>query len=226
MVECVGRDGVPSPSENTTAGGGTPALPSGWRFEKIARCFDLIGSGTTPKSHMLDYYDGEIPWLQSGDLHGHYIDHTEKCVNERACQECNLRIYKAPFIAIAMYGASIANLSIVKIDACTNQACCTLCQPRYLIDPNFAYFALEASREELLLSAHGGTQPNISREAIRRLKIPLPPLSEQRQIAAYLDAKRAGFDALAGNLRRQVETLEQYRRSLIRECVTGKRRCA
>ena len=70
------------------------------------------------------------------------------------------------------------------------------------------------------------TVPSMTQKDYRNMKIPLPPLPEQRRIAAYLDAKRAGFDALAGNLRRQVETLEQYRRSLIHECVTGKRRCA
>jgi len=202
-----------------------PRIPEGWRLEKIARCFDLIGSGTTPKSHMQDYYDGNIPWLQSGDLHGRYVDHTEKCVNETACRDCNLRIYRAPFIAVAMYGASIANLSIVRIDACTNQACCTLCLPRHLIDPDFAFFALSASRESLLQSAHGGTQPNISREVVRRLKIALPPKREQAEIAKYLDKRRANLDALAANLRRQIETLEQYRKSLIHECVTGARRC-
>jgi type I restriction enzyme, S subunit len=66
----------------------------------------------------------------------------------------------------------------------------------------------------------------LTQRTLNGVTVILPPLPEQRRIAAYLDERRAGFDALAGNLRRQVETLEQYRRSLIHECVTGKRRCA
>lgn len=201
-----------------------PWIPEGWEVQKLARCFDLIGSGTTPKTHIQDYYDGNIPWLQSGDLHGHYVSETAKCVNQQAIEDCNLTIYKAPFLAVAMYGASIANASIVKLDACTNQACCTLCHPRPNIDPDFVYYSLEALRDSLLLQARGGTQPNVSREIIRRLKIALPPILEQQEIIRYLDKQQVNLDSLAANLRKQIETLEQYRKSLIHEYVTGVRR--
>ncbi len=201
-----------------------PEIPNEWRLLKIARCFDTIGSGTTPKSHNQDYYDGETPWLQSGDLHGRYVDITAKCVSELALKECNLTIFKAPFIAIAMYGASIANTSIVRIDACTNQACCTLNEPRWNVCQAFVYYSLCACKDAMLMEAHGGTQPNISREIIRKIKIPLPPYSEQCEIANYLDAKRKKLDELTDNLRRQIEVLSDYRKSLIHECVMGERR--
>ncbi len=203
-----------------------PEIPNGWRLHKIARCFDTIGSGTTPKSHNQDYYDGETPWLQSGDLHGRYVDVTAKCVSELALKDCNLTIFKAPFIAIAMYGASIANTSIVRIDACTNQACCTLNEPRWNVCQAFVYYSLCACKDAMLMEAHGGTQPNISREIIRKIKIPLPPYSEQFEIANYLDAKRKNLDELTDNLRRQIEVLADYRKSLIHEYVTGERRVA
>jgi len=52
----------------------------------------------------------------------------------------------------------------------------------------------------------------------------LPPLREQDEIASFLDAKTSGILELEINLHDQVKALEQYRKSLIHECVTGKRR--
>ncbi len=69
------------------------------------------------------------------------------------------------------------------------------------------------------------TVPSMTQKDYRNMLLPLPPRGEQERIVAFLDAHRAHLDALAANLRRQVETLEQYRKSLIHECVTGARRC-
>ena len=58
------------------------------------------------------------------------------------------------------------------------------------------------------------------------LQIALPPIKEQEQIAEFLDDKIAKNAKLKNNLVKQISTLEQYRKSLIHECVTGKRRSA
>ena len=55
-------------------------IPEDWEIKKLNYCFDLIGSGTTPKSQIDDYYNGNFNWLQSGDIHGIYVDKTEKSV--------------------------------------------------------------------------------------------------------------------------------------------------
>ena len=48
-------------------------IPEDWNTPKVINQFDLVGSGTTPKSYSDDYYtDGTINWIQSGDLHGKY----------------------------------------------------------------------------------------------------------------------------------------------------------
>ena len=93
-------------------------IPAHWDYQKVFRCFNVIGSGTTPKSLDDDYYSGEIPWLQSGDINGWYVEETSKHITTEALNTFSaLKIYEAPFIAVAMYGASIANTSIVSLDA-------------------------------------------------------------------------------------------------------------
>ena len=55
---------------------------------------------------------------------------------------------------------------------------------------------------------------------MKKITIPTPPLAEQRRIADFLDAKCAEIDALTADIQTQIDTLEQYKRSVITETVT------
>lgn len=55
---------------------------------------------------------------------------------------------------------------------------------------------------------------------MKKISIPVPPLAEQERIAEFLDAKCAEVDALAGEIKEQIATLEEYKRSVITEAVT------
>ena len=200
-------------------------IPSHWSYQKTLRCFNVIGSGTTPKSLDDDYYSGEVPWLQSGDINGWYVEETSKHITAEALNTFStLKVYEAPFIAVAMYGASIANISIVSIDACTNQACCVLSNPVDKIELEYVFYAILAAKEELLLSARGGTQPNISQEIIKQLRLPVPPQDEQNQIVTYLYKKVTEIDHFVGEKLSLIDDMEAYKKSLIYEVVTGKRK--
>lgn len=200
-------------------------MPTSWSRTKLSNCFETIGSGTTPTSDDDSYYGGEINWLQSGDINGGYVYETKKKITNDAYSAFSaLKIYTAPFLAIAMYGASIANTSIVNIDACTNQACCVFGDANELVDMDFVFFAVLAAKEELLLSARGGTQPNINQDVLKKLIIPIPTKKEQEDIAKYLVDKCTTIQELISEKETLVEDLESYKKSLIFEVVTGKRK--
>lgn len=199
-------------------------IPEYWETRRIKHVAQT-GSGSTPDSSNYDYYDGELSWIQSGDLYGRTrINATERTITSKAMVENQaLTIYPAPFVVVAMYGASIGNSALSAIDACTNQACCSLIPGKQLDVPYLSYLLLDA-KEDLKAKAIGGTQPNISQVIIKNIKIPLPPLSEQQEIADYLDEKCAKVDAILDIKRKQIEVLKKRRQSLIYEYVTGKRR--
>lgn len=197
-------------------------IPKDWSKNKLLRIFDIIGSGTTPKSTDDNNYDGNINWLQSGDINGNILKECKNRISfEVFSKYPTLKLYSAPFIIIAMYGASIGNLSISIIDGCVNQACCVLSHA----NQNFQYmfYCLKSIQSHLIKKAVGGGQPNISQEIIKSLWVPLPPLDEQKEIADYLDAKCTEIDGLIAKKEQLVKELESYKKSLIYEVVTGKR---
>lgn len=198
-------------------------IPEHWSKNKIIRLFSIIGSGTTPKSSKEDNYNGSINWIQSGDINGSYIENCKNSISNTALKEYpTLKIYKAPFIIVAMYGASVGNISISNIDGCVNQACCVMNETKQ----NFKYlfYAMNSVKRYLIYRAEGGGQPNISQDKIKNTWLPIPPLPEQQSIANYLDQKCSEIDELISIKQQKIEKLKDYKKSLIFECVTGKRK--
>ena len=166
-------------------------IPEHWQKTRIKFEASIIGSGTTPDSGNSMYYDnGEHSWIQSGDLYGKdYIYETEKQLTNLAILECHaLNWYTKDFVVVAMYGASVGNVAISKIDSFTNQACCVI-KLNEKNDNRYLFYFLKAAQEEMLLKAFGGTQPNISQIIIKNLNFLNVPLLEQIEIADFLDSK-------------------------------------
>lgn len=198
-------------------------IPKHWSKNKIIRLFSIIGSGTTPKSSKEDNYNGSVNWIQSGDINGGDIEICKNTISYTAFKEYPaLKIYQAPFIIVAMYGASVGNISISQIDGCVNQACCVMNETKQ----NFKYlfYAMNSVKKYLIYRAEGGGQPNISQDKIKNTWLPIPPLSEQQSIADYLDQRCSEIDELISIKQQKIEKLKEYRKSLIFECVTGKRK--
>ena len=88
--------------------------------------------------------------------------------------------------------------------------------------PKFAYYVLisEGARQHFEATAKGVGYPAVDDKDFGSLKVPLPPLPEQQRIAAYLDASCAALDAAVATKRRQLETLDALRKSIIAQTVT------
>ena len=92
-------------------------IPIEWSKDKVFHLFNTIGSGTTPKSDDDSNFRGDIHWVQSGDINGGILTDTKVNVSAETVNKFSaLKVYNAPFIIIAMYGGSIGNTSVSKIN--------------------------------------------------------------------------------------------------------------
>lgn len=195
-------------------------VPSHWVVHRLSYSFRTISSGTTPPSDRSELYGGDVNWVTTGELREVAISETAKTVTSEALDALpTLKVYPPGTLLIAMYGATIGRLGWLAAPAATNQACCALADP-IGIDPRFGFFVLAAAKESLILLSSGGGQPNINQEKIRAFPIPLPPLTEQTAIAAFLDRETAKVDALVEEQRRLIELLKEKRQAVISHAVT------
>lgn len=187
---------------------------------KVSRAFKSIGSGTTPKSGTSEYYDeGSINWLITGDLNDGEITATSKKITPKAVSDYStLKTYPANSLVIAMYGATIAKVGLLKIPTTVNQACCVLV-PSKRIDPRYAYYYFLSSKRKLIDLGSGGGQPNISQDVVRSFKITLPEKSEQKKMVNYLDTKTQTLDKILTAKNHTHTHLSELRQAIITNAV-------
>lgn len=121
-----------------------------------------------------DYYvGGTIPWINSGELNENYIDRTDNYITELGLNNSSAKIFPKGTVLLAMYGATAGKTSILKIDACTNQAICAILEnPDY--SNLFLKYNLENLYEYLVNTSSGSARDNLSQESIAELTLYFP----------------------------------------------------
>ena len=196
-------------------------IPASWEMRKVSRSFRLISSGTTPSVADSAFHDeGSVPWVNTGDLNDDIVTTTAKKLTKQAVQTHSpLRVYSPGTLLVAMYGATIGKVGILGVDACTNQACCALSDPKDL-DTRFVYYWFLDNRRNLVALGYGGGQPNINQDLIRSLRVQAPRVAAQGQIAAYLDEATAQLNRLMALRWRQMELLREQQAEVIQHVAT------
>ena len=171
--------------------------------------FCKTSSGGTPSRSKPEYYNGPIPWVKSGELREEVVNITSEHITEMAIKESSAKMIPAGALLVAMYGATIGRVAYLGIPAATNQAVCNIIPDETRADRQYLFYALRSKAREWIGRGAGGAQPNISQKIIQETKIPLPPLEEQRRIAAILDKA----DAIRKKRQQAIELTEQFLRS-------------
>lgn len=194
-------------------------IPQNWNIRKLFGLLKSIGSGTTPKGND-SYYDGDIPWLNTGDLTDSYVNIIGKTVTDIAMTECSaLKLFDKNSVVIAMYGATIGKLGIITFPTTTNQACCVMSCSKSLYN-KYLFYVLYSARDYILTLSYGAGQPNISQETMKSFKLCCPDVVEQQKIADYLDKKCGEIDRVIETEKLVIEKLKEYKQSIITEAVT------
>ena len=199
-------------------------IPDSWEWVRLGNIGDW-GSGATPSRTNSAYYNGDIPWLKTGDLTDGYIYEIPECITRLALKETSVRLNPAKSVLIAMYGATIGKLGILTFPATTNQACCA-CLPYNGIYNEFLFYFLMAQKKAFIKQGEGGAQPNISKEKIVATLMPVPPLPEQQRIVDKLKE----LEPYINDYDKAYEKIEKLntdfpdllKKSILQEAVQGK----
>ena len=167
-------------------------LFGGERFPTVAIGDEFkTTSGGTPSSKTREYYDGgAIPWLNSGEVNRGVVDYAENFITELGLQNSSAKWVPVDSVLVAMYGATVGKVGLLRIPATTNQAVCSIL-PNPQFCPRYLYFAVKSQERWMRSQALGGAQPNISQTVIKKMTIPKPPLELQERFAAEVERVEA-----------------------------------
>lgn len=177
-------------------------MREGWTYKKLGEVCETSSGGTPSKSHKEYYEGGTIPWLRSGEVSQGLIYNTEFFITDLGLEKSSAKIFPVDTVVIAMYGATVGQVGLLKNEMATNQAVCGIF-PNNSLYPLFLLYTLKSKKSLFLKDAVGGAQPNISQNLIKNTIIPIPPLAEQERIVAELDL-------LQGIIEKKKEQLKAY----------------
>ena len=195
-------------------------IPAHWDAPMLKRVVRII-NGATPSTLTPAYWNGGINWITPNDLgklDTPYIATGERSISQLGYDSCGTRLAPAGSVVMSTR-APIGHVAILTAEACVNQGC-RLIIPGKMIDSGFLYHQLKAFRNDLASFGQGSTFMELSQRNLGAFYIALPPLPEQRAIAAYLDRKGAIARRYAHVARHIIDTLRELRQVEIHDAVT------
>ena len=194
-------------------------VPEHWEVCKIKNKFMII-SGGTPKSDVESYWNGDVIWVTPADYNTEdkVIIKGKRNITEEGLKNSSATILPKNSIVFSKR-APIGLVAINAVPLATNQGCLG-CIPKLNVDTIYSYFLLSSFQKQFELLGSGTTFKEISLSSFSSFVIPLPPLSEQRAIADWLDAKCADIDAAIELQQRMIDKLKAYKTAVIHQAVT------
>lgn len=195
-------------------------VPEHWQVTPLKVIAGTV-NGATPESGNPEYWDGDIAWYTPTDIDNEVASELgapRRYITQAGYESCAVKL-SPPGSVILSTRAPIGSVGTTTIPSTINQGCRTLI-PAQDVPTSYLASTLVAAREELRLRGNGTTFQELSTEALRSLRVPMPPRSECVSIACGLDRETTRIDALITKKTRFIELLKEKRHALIDHAVT------
>ena len=191
-------------------------IPEGWDISLI-KDIATTYSGGTPKSTNIEYYDnGEIAWINSGELNSPIITKTTNYITKCGLENSSAKLYPSNSILVAMYGATAGKVSLLTFEACSNQAVCGVI-PTIENMLYYVYFHISSLYSHFFTLSTGSARDNISQDTIKNILLPIPT----RNILKLFDEKIGSIYQTIVNNYQQIDSLTKQRDELLPLLMNG-----
>ncbi|NGC71814.1 restriction endonuclease subunit S [Staphylococcus aureus] len=173
-----------------------PGFEGEWEEKKLGEV-GTFTSGGTPLKSKSEYWNGDIPWITTGDIHNIKRENITNFITEKGLNESSAKLITNEAILIAMYGQGKTRgmSAILNFEATTNQAC-AIYQTNQNINFVFQYF--QKLYKFLRSLSNEGSQKNLSLSLLKEITLNYPNEQEQKKIGVFFS-----------KLDRQIELEEQ-----------------
>jgi len=194
-------------------------IPKEWEVVRLSDIsLGFIGGGT-PSTLNPNYWNGDIAWMTSAHINGRVITNGQKYITKKGLENSATNIIPKDNLLVATR-VGIGKTAINKIDIAISQDLTGVIIDKNKSIPDFLYWYITNNKRKLKYLAQGSTIKGILKKELGRLKIPLPPLPEQKKIAEILST----VDKKLELERERKKKLERIKKGLMNDLLTGKRR--
>lgn len=199
-------------------------VPKSWKVCRIKDIFRLR-TGTTPKGFEQGLDSNElVNWFTPSDVTemNCELSSSERHLSKEVIEKEGIELNPAGSLIFVGIGASAGKIGYTTVEGYSNQQITTLIPKRNKCLGKYSYYYMIADRKRIRDNAFYTTLPIINNSYLSGVITLLPPLEDQQAITSFLDLKCAEIDALIALKYQKIESLKEYKKSVIYEAVTGK----
>lgn len=182
------------------------------KLGEVCECF----AGGTPNTSIASYYDGDIPWLRSGEINFNIITRTDRNITEEGLKNSSAKKIRKNSIVLAMTGATVGRSAVVEIETTSNQSVAAIENDEKILNYKFLYYYI-ANKYNYIRSLGQGALTSLNLSIIKNLEIPIPSIKTQEKIVKILDKFTNYVTELQAELQARTKQYEYYRDMLLSE---------
>lgn len=196
-------------------------IPAEWEIKRIKNICSLK-TGSTPSTGNAEWFNGDLLWFTPGDFNEKFVLLSSNRTLSRTAEKDGVAtMIPANSVLVVCIGGSAGKVGYTNYGCSCNQQITALCKSNIM--PKLLMYDVNAGMPFLRNTTMFTTLPILNNQAIGGLVLPIPREEEQLSIIEYLDEKCAGIDALIAKKQQYLTEIENYKKSLIYEYVTGKK---
>lgn len=183
-----------------------------WKLLEINDLADDFQSGGTPKTNVQEYWDGDIPWIQSSDLETNCLFEikVQKSISEKGLKNSSAKIIPKDSIAVVTR-VGVGKLAVMRHEYATSQDFLSLSNLKSNIE--FTAYLLYRLLQKEVTQLQGTSIKGITKVELLSKKVLIPSLSEQQAIGAYF----SNLDSLISAHQEKISQLETLKKKLLQD---------
>ncbi len=197
-------------------------IPNSWDIIKLKQLSEITAGGT-PSTSIKEYWNGNIPWMNSGELNLRRVYDVEGRITKQGLKNSSTKVIprQSVLIGLAGQGRTRATVAINEIDLCTNQSVAAIIPDKEQSCYLYLFYYLDSQYDELRkLSAGDGGRGGLNLQLVGNLLIPLPPLPEQKKIVEILST----WDRAIEKTEKLIVAKNKLKKGLMQQLLTGRKR--
>lgn len=193
-------------------------MPEQWLRVRIGDIFD-VEVGSTPSRRIPEFWNGNIPWVSSGEVRFNSIFKTEERITQEGLDHASTNVQPVGTIMLAMIGEgkTRGQAAILNIPAAHNQNTAAILVSKTPCHPKYIYYFLQMNYENTRRVGSGNNQKALNKERVRALQLPFTTFAEQRMIAEEIESRLTVCDNIEKGVNIALVQAEALRQSILKK---------
>lgn len=197
-------------------------LPTAWKHIRLGEIFD-VQVGATPSRRISEYWNGEINWVSSGEVHFNRIYRTKEQITHEGLNHASTNVHPIGTVMLAMIGEgkTRGQAAILNVEAAHNQNTAAILVSKTPCEPKYVYYFLQLNYDNTRRVGSGNNQKALNKERVRALRIPFTSYQEQKEIVSEIESRLSVCDSIEKTVDTALAQAEAMRQSILKKAFEG-----